>query len=140
MHLEKVYTENSFREIVDGIRDDYEERELRRATVRKVVRIVLFFFIIVSSIVLFYVTYVVAHDVPVNPNDKNVIIFQIDEGMTTQQIEDQLVTSKLVPSIPILKIREKLFQADYKAGSYRLKRSYNTEKIINILSGIEYPE
>ena len=118
--------------------EKYIRKEERKGAVRKAVRIIVFFSIILASIALFYFTYIVAYDTPVNKTDKTLIEFSINAGNSKTDIENRLYDEGLISDINLFRIREILFKADYKTGTYRLKRSYNNEKIINILSGVEY--
>ena len=124
---------------IKDLKEKYERKEHRQMITRRVVRFAVFFFILLAGLAIFYISYLIARDIPVNKNDKKVIEITVTEGMTREDVEAVLLENGLISDTTLFKIREKLFKADYQTGTYRLKRSFNNEKIINILSGIEYP-
>jgi len=77
-------------------------------------------------------------DAAMDPNDLSKIEYTVYDGTTDDEVGEFLESHGMVESTLMYKLRAKIFDAEYVAGTYELSPSYSTEKIINILSGFDY--
>ena len=77
-------------------------------------------------------------DAAMDPENLSKIEYTVTEATSDDEVAAFLVKNGMVESELMYKLRAKIFDADYVAGTYELSPSYSTEKIINILSGFDY--
>ena len=80
----------------------------------------------------------ICHDVPINPSDYSKMKYTVTEGLTDEQLAQDLAGMGIIDNQLIFRIRCRFYDADYVEGTYELSPCYSTEKIINILSGYTY--
>ncbi len=84
--------------------------------------------------------YAIFYDVAVDESDISQVSITITGEETDEEIGEILLELDMIEDVDIFLIRCKLYNAEYIAGTYTLSRSYNTEKILNILAGYDYSE
>lgn len=62
------------------------------------------------------------------------VVVTIPSGATTTEVATILKENNLIKDVNIFKIQAKLFEGNFKSGTFKLKTSYGPEKIIEILS------
>ena len=80
----------------------------------------------------------ISHDVPLNASDYSKVKYTVTEGLTDEQLAQDLESLGIINNQLIFRIRCRFYSADYVEGTYELSPCYSTEKIINILSGYIY--
>ena len=80
----------------------------------------------------------ICHDVPINSSDYSKMKYTVTEGLTDEQLAQDLASMGIIDNQLIFRIRCRFYDADYVEGTYELSPCYSTEKIINILSGYTY--
>ncbi|MBQ6369941.1 MAG: hypothetical protein IJJ17_07695 [Parasporobacterium sp.] len=80
----------------------------------------------------------ICHDVPINSSDYSKMKYTVTEGLTDEQLAQDLAGMGIIDNQLIFRIRCRFYDADYVEGTYELSPCYSTEKIINILSGYTY--
>ena len=74
-------------------------------------------------------------------NTSKIVKFKVSAGASVYSIGDKLEKEGLIRSARAYKIYVKLNNVnDYKAGTYKLDKSYSTKKIVSILRGNTYNE
>ena len=74
-------------------------------------------------------------------NTSKIVKFKVSAGASVYSIGDKLEKEGLIRSARSYKIYVKLNNVnDYKAGTYKLDKSYSTKKIVSILRGNTYNE
>lgn len=82
----------------------------------------------------------VFNDIPVDSTSLSKVSITIDGKESNQEVGEMLFNAGLIDDVTTYKIRCIVYDAEYKPGTYRLSKSYTTEKIINILSGYKYSD
>jgi len=80
----------------------------------------------------------ICHDVPLNASDYSKVKYTVEDGLTDEQLSQDLQALGIIDNPLVFKLRCKFYSADYVPGTYELSPCYSTEKIINILSGYVY--
>jgi len=82
--------------------------------------------------------YNVFYDVPMDAADVSKIEFTVTGSETDEEVGEKLEDLGLIDDMKVFLLRCKLYKAKYVAGTYKLSRSFNTEKILNILAAYDY--
>ena len=80
----------------------------------------------------------ICHDVPLNSSDYSKVRYTVEEGLTDEQLAEDLVSLGIIDNPLIFRLRCLFYSAKYVEGTYEISPCYSTEKIINILSGYTY--
>ena len=113
----------------------------KQKLVRTIIGIVVFLIVAGICAIGFFTTYNIFHDMPYNAESQDFYEITVTENMTQDQIYTILVDNDLIANDSFLfKIRCKLFELKPVAGKYKISPAYNTEKIINIISGYDYSD
>lgn len=84
--------------------------------------------------------YKVLNDQPMDSADASKIQITVTGNETDEEMGEILLQNKLIDDVGIYKWRCLLYKSEYIPGTFKLSRSYNTEKILNILAGYNYSE
>lgn len=84
--------------------------------------------------------YKVLNDQPMDPADMSKVQITVSGDETNEEMGETLLGYGLIDDIGIFKWRCRLYDAEYEPGTYKLSKSYNTEKILNILAGYVYSD
>ena len=122
----------------EEILDFEEEPKKRKKKLKKPFRILLkllVFFIILLLIVILLFSFLLS---PVKTRSE-VIEFTVDNGSSVYKVGEKLYKQGIIKSNIAYKIYVKLKNIEgYKAGVYKLDKSYNTKEIIDLLTGNTY--
>lgn len=118
---------------------DFEkENKHKRLKLKKPVKIVLILFMF---IILIFITLIILFNLLLRPIDKssNEVLFKVDTGSSVYSVGKKLEKNGIIRNFLAYKIYIKLNKiTEYKAGSYKLDKSYSTKEIIKILSSGKY--
>lgn len=89
---------------------------------------------------LYKFAYSVINDQPMDSTDASKIQVTVTGNETDDEMGKMLLSYGLINDVGIYKWRCRLYTSDYVPGTYKLSRSYNTEKILNILAGYNYSD
>ena len=84
--------------------------------------------------------YKVLNDQPMDSADASKIQITVTGNETDEEMGNILLANRLIDDVGIYKWRCLLYKSEYIPGTFKLSRSYNTEKILNILAGYNYSE
>ncbi len=84
--------------------------------------------------------YKVLNDQPMDSADASKIQITVTGNETDEEMGNILLANRLIDDVGIYKWRCLLYKSEYTPGTFKLSRSYNTEKILNILAGYNYSE
>ena len=116
---------------------DFEENKpVKKKKLKKWVKILMFFIIIISFLIIFYTFFLS----PVSRKSKTVL-FTVDSGSSVYSVGKKLKDKNIIRSYYAYKVYVKLKNVKgYKAGIYKIDKSYDTNTIIKILSGKYYKD
>lgn len=98
-------------------------------------------FIIIILIVIFGIYFYYNSEISKVKNSNKEIEFTIDSGTSVYGVGEKLKEKGLIDNVLIYKIYVKLNNINaYKAGTYKIKESYNLKDIINTLSGNSFKD
>lgn len=110
----------------------------------RMIKFFVFLFLWICVAVMCYVgysyTYKIFNDMPVDASNVSKISVTITGTETNDEMAQMLYSLGLIDSVKMYKTRCKLYAPEYVEGTYKLSKSYNTEKIMNILSGVDYSD
>ena len=113
----------------------------KQKLIHAIIGIVIFLIVAGICAIGYLTAYKIFYDVPYNADSTEFVEVTITEDMTTDQIYALLTENELIgESSTVFKARAKIFDLEPVAGKYKLTASYNTEKIINIISGYDYSD
>ena len=113
----------------------------KQRAIRWIIGIIVFLIVAGICAIGFFTTYNIFYDIPVHPESTEVYELTITDDMSVDQVFNILVDKDLIANDSfVFKIRCKLFDLKTVAGKYKVSPSYNTEKIINIISGYDYSD
>lgn len=105
-----------------------------------IICLLIWIIVIVLCCFAFKLGYDVFYDLPMDSADLTKIEVTIDGYETDDEVGKMLLENDLIDNLFIFKIRCLIYDSDYVAGTYSISRSYNTEKILNILAGYSYSD
>lgn len=107
--------------------------------IKAAIWLLIWIIVFLVAFIFYKITYNVFYDVAVDPDSTTTIEYTVEAGATDESIyEDLSELGVMNCSEFIYKLRAKVFDAEYIEGTYTISKSYNTEKIINILAGYNY--
>ena len=119
----------------------YKDTRTRGQKIAKfIVCLLIWIIVIVLCCGAFKLGYDIFYDTPMDSSDLTKIEITIDGYETDTEIGEFLLENDLIDNMFIFKIRCLVYDSDYVAGTYSISRSYNTEKILNILAGYDYSD
>lgn len=99
---------------------------------------ILLFIIIILSCIFFlnYSNWEYEQGLPVDKNDKTMVIIDIEKGSSTQKIAKQLLENNLIKSRKTFKniAKKNNFDTKFKAGKYQLSKSMSSYEIAEIIA------
>ena len=114
---------------------DFEEKKPKKK-LKKWVKFLLMLIIIISFVIIFYTFFLS----PVSRKSKT-ILFTVDEGSSVYSVGKKLEDQNIIRSFFAYKVYVKLKGVkSYKAGIYKIDKSYSTKDIIGVLSGNYYKD
>ncbi len=119
---------------------DFDEKPKKK---RKLKRWVKIFIWIIGIIILFFIGLFITYNFLLSaPSNKSEIIeFKVDNGTTIDQVGKKLQNDGIIRSYYAYKIYVRIKNINgYKAGIYKLDKSYPAKDIIEILTGNYYKE
>lgn len=119
---------------------DFDEKPKKKRKLKRWVKVFLSLITIITSLlVIFLVTFNFL--LSAISSKSEIIEFKVDEGSSVYQVGKKLEKEKIIRSNLAYKIYVRLKGVNsYKAGVYKLDKSYNTKDIVNILTGNYYKE
>ena len=113
----------------------------KQKMIHTIIGIVIFLIVAGICAIGYLTAYKIFYDVPLDPNSTEMVEVTVTETMTPEQVYDLLTEKGLIAEGSfVFKVRAKLFDLEPVAGKYKLTAAYNTEKIINIISGYDYSD
>lgn len=115
---------------------DFEEKPKKKRKLKLWVKV---FLSLITIIIVFLVTFNFL--LSAISSKSEVIEFKVEEGSSVYQVGKKLEKEKIIRSNLAYKIYVRLKGVNgYKAGVYKLDKSYNTKAIVDILTGNYYKE
>ncbi len=119
-------------------------REKKKPIGLRVAKFFIFLLLWIAVAVVCYKGYQFAYDifydVAIDPADISKIEVTLKGNEDDDQVGQILLDNGLIDDLKIYKYRCKIYKSDYRSGTFKLSRSFNTEKIVNILSGYSYAD
>ncbi|MGI6071484.1 MAG: hypothetical protein ACOX75_00515 [Lachnospiraceae bacterium] len=106
----------------------------------------LVFFLIVWIVVFVFcmkgykTAYNLFYDLPMDPGDMTKVSITLTGQETDEEVGQWMLDNGLIDDLDLYLLRCKVYSSKYKPGTYKLSKSYNTEKNLNILAGYKYSE
>ncbi len=108
-------------------------------TIAKIVFILLIWVaVLVAGIKLYNMAYDIFNDIPVDAEDITKTDFTTTGKETDEEMGEKLLKAGFIDDIDLFVKRCKIYDSEYYEGTFKLSRSFNTEKILNILAGYNY--
>ncbi len=118
---------------MDEVNKKHKKRKLKKPIKMALILIMLIIFVILAATITFNIMLS-----PVSSKSEEVL-FKIENGLSVYNVGKKLEDEGVIRSNVAYKIYVKLLGVNnYKAGTYKLDKSYSTKKIIKILTGGDY--
>lgn len=115
-----------------------KESKNKKLKLKKPVKILLILFMLIT---LIFILFIVLFNLLLRPVEKSgsEVLFKVDIGSSVYSVGKKLEKEGIIRSFLAYKIYVKLNNVtEYKAGSYKLDKTYSTKDIIKILSNGKY--
>lgn len=104
-----------------------------------IIRLAILLVVLIICGLCFLFTFRVFYDVPLNAEDTNQVEITLSSNdVTDDEVAKLLIDAGCIDDARLYKIRAKIYEAKYVAGTYKVSPSFSTEKLVNILSGYDY--
>lgn len=119
---------------------DFEEKPKKKRRLKKWVKI--FIGIVLTMVVIIVIGFIIFTFLLTAPKSKSEVIeFKVEQGSTIDEVGKKLESEGVIRSYSAYKIFVRIKGiSSYKAGVYKLDKSYNTKDIVDILTGDYYKE
>ncbi len=119
---------------------DFEEKPKKKRRLKKWVKV--FIGIILTMVIIIVIGFVIFTFLLTAPESKSEVIeFKVEQGSTVDAVGKKLESEGVIRSYSAYKIFVRIKGiSSYKAGVYKLDKSYNTKDIVDILTGDYYKE
>lgn len=119
---------------------DFEEKPKKKRRLKKWVKI--FIGIILTMVIIIVIGFIIFTFLLTAPKSKSEVIeFKVEQGSTIDEVGKKLESEGVIRSYSAYKIFVRIKGiSSYKAGVYKLDKSYNTKDIVDILTGDYYKE
>lgn len=119
---------------------DFEEKPKKKRRLKKWVKI--FIGIVLTMVVIIVIGFIIFTFLLTAPKSKSEVIeFKVEQGSTVDAVGKKLESEGVIRSYSAYKIFVRIKGiSSYKAGVYKLDKSYNTKDIVDVLTGDYYKE
>lgn len=119
---------------------DFEEKPKKKRRLKKWVKV--FIGIILTMVIIIVIGFIIFTFLLTAPKSKSEVIeFKVEQGSTIDEVGKKLESEGVIRSYSAYKIFVRIKGiSSYKAGVYKLDKSYNTKDIVDILTGDYYKE